>query len=182
MFTCRKVRKSLYGYFCDLLTSTQRASLEAHIKGCLSCLNEFGKTKALFELVSKKEIPHPSNEFWQGFDTELEQRLSILHKKELKNSGFEKISLALKFLLRPEYRPILATAFVIVMVISAALFFTPHANNKSVKLALSNEEIEEDLAILDEFDEERSAQSGDETDNDIIDELDILYELDPSFS
>lgn len=184
MYFCKVIRKNLSGYFCDILKEEEKIRIQTHIKNCPSCFQEFGKVKTLFELLSKKEYPHPSMDFWQDFSKGLDKKLSATIPQQSPVSVAERIRQILAIPFQPALRPALAVSFVVLIIASSALFLrqqrTTNIKHQPAMLALLDDEgFTEELDILYELDSEQDTASEENISDDSLNDLEeILYELD----
>lgn len=140
--------------------------------------------KKIIKLVSKYRTPKPSQEFWKDFDKGLERKLDAVDIQRSRPSIFaDKIKDAFERLFRPDIRPAVVAVSLIVMIIGATLFFTKYQGMRFEPVAaLSDEELVDELTIINGLANEVSQlpQEGEVT-NGILDELELLYEINPSF-
>jgi hypothetical protein len=75
MAECRKMKslflESLYGE----LNMDRKESLKRHLAGCRECSEEYGKMAETLRTMSKKAMPDPGQEFWDGYWDRLELRM-----------------------------------------------------------------------------------------------------------
>lgn len=140
--------------------------------------------KKIIKLVSKHRTPKPSQEFWKDFDKGLKQKLDAVDMQRSRPSIFvDKIKDIFETLFRPDIRPVVVAISLMVMIIGATLFFANYQGMRFNSIAaLSDEELVDELIIINGLVSEVSQppQKGAVT-NGILDELDLLYEINPSF-
>lgn len=139
--------------------------------------------KKIIDLVLRSRTPKPSKEFWQDFDKELRKKLDAVDMwRSQRHSVFaEKIKDAFGMLFRPSIRAAVV-AISLIVIIGATLFLTNHRGIRFSSIAaLSDEELVDELMIIDGLASEisRPHQKG-EVSNGILDELELLYEINPS--
>jgi hypothetical protein len=75
MGECRKMKslflESLYGE----LDMDRKESLKRHLAGCRECSEEYEKMAETLRTMSKKAVPDPGQEFWDGYWDRLELRM-----------------------------------------------------------------------------------------------------------
>jgi len=75
MAECRKMKslflESLYGE----LDMDRKESLKRHLAGCRECSEEYEKMAQTLRTMSKKAVPDPGREFWDGYWDKLELRM-----------------------------------------------------------------------------------------------------------
>ncbi len=75
MAECRKMKslflESLYGE----LDMDRKESLKRHLAGCRECSEEYEKMTQTLRTMSKKAVPDPGQEFWDGYWDRLELRM-----------------------------------------------------------------------------------------------------------
>lgn len=141
--------------------------------------------KKLVDLVSRRRTPRPSKAFWEKFDRELGQRLDAVDAQRYQRrfSFIKKVKDAFELIFQPRLRSAVVIASLLIVIIGAALFFTNYQDIqlRSI-LALSDEELVDELIIIDGLATKVNGVTGKREGTDgILDELELLYELDPSF-
>lgn len=163
----------------------EKVKIEAHLNKCPFCLKEFVKTKKLFELLSRNEIPKPTEDFWRNFNTELKAKIASATEKE-----------APRFVLRPirsftptfSFRPAFSLALALVLIFVVSILFVDRFGQKPIELAKTKTETHQAPAINAESKETAVspipiilAQANQEellTDNSVDGLLEELYILD----
>ncbi|KPK41427.1 MAG: hypothetical protein AMJ78_05580 [Omnitrophica WOR_2 bacterium SM23_29] len=140
--------------------------------------------KKIIELISRYRTPKPSKEFWQEFDKGLRQRLDAIDewKSQRRSIFVEKIKDILGTVFQPTFRPAVVAVSLIILIIGVSLFFTNYQAIQQRSIAgLSDEELINELVMIEMlFAEGDEAAEKIENRNDILNELRLLYELDPS--
>lgn len=140
--------------------------------------------KKVIESVSRYRTPRPSKVFWQEFDKGLRLRLDAIdvRKSQRRSIFVERIKDIFGALFQPTLRPAVVSVSLIVLIIGVTLFFTNYQTIQQLSIAgLSDEELVNELVIIEGlFAEGSSAIEKVENGNGILNELELLYELDPS--
>lgn len=140
-------------------------------------------SKKIIDLILRSRTPKPSKKFWKNFDRELERKLDTIdrQKSQRRSLFVDKIKDVFGLLFRPDTRPAVA-AISLVVIIGATLFFANYQGMRFNSIAaLSDEELVDELIIINGLVSEASQppQRGAVT-NGILDELELLYEINPS--
>lgn len=69
---CRDIRPMLSAFHDNECTPTERAAVEAHLKGCPACARLL---EALERLDARVEVPEPGPGYWDRFNRRVEERI-----------------------------------------------------------------------------------------------------------
>jgi hypothetical protein len=86
MSECKKCRALFLEHFYGELNASKEKSLKDHLSVCKKCLSEFDKMKSTLELAGKRVRPDPPEEFWDGYEERLAERIQ---KNKFPENGHE---------------------------------------------------------------------------------------------
>ncbi len=113
---CRDLKSVLPDLLLDP-TNPSNAAARAHVDACLACRDELRSLEATFNLLDVWHAPEPSPYF--------DQRLAVLLREEQANAPagwFEKMRARLLFNTGRQFRPALAGAMALVLLVGGGTF------------------------------------------------------------
>lgn len=121
--------EKLQGYLSDMIFDPTRVPAEAmqHVKQCASCAGELNELQATMQLLDTWKVPEPS----PYFDTRLAVRLREARESE-PPGWLERVRLHLLFGSNMHFRPAVAVAFALVVVISGGSYIGVESLNHAV--------------------------------------------------
>ncbi len=82
MSECKKCRSLFLEHFYGELDTSKERSLKDHLSVCKKCRTEFDKMKHTLELAGKRVRPEPPEEFWDGYEERLAERIQQIKVSE----------------------------------------------------------------------------------------------------
>ena len=123
---CRKFQDKIGLYYYGELSDREKQSLEEHASICKDCAAQIHDVKVILDIVSTKEIPDQSPEFWADYDATLKEKLSAKNKLENRTHNFiPGIFYGIKEYLLPDFQRSFHPAFsaiVVILLLGAAVF------------------------------------------------------------
>lgn len=166
MIQCIFIRRKLYDYLESSLSQAAAAKVKQHLECCAVCRGKLEAMAKLIQAVEQKAAPQPSEEFWEGFKTGLQQKLNARLSPSLGQPLLD-LKPKLNYFLRPAY--VVPAFLAIVLAISFYLRY-----NNPVYFNASDTEIINEVSLLEEVSPDISIGNGGSAN---IDELNILYQL-----
>lgn len=166
MIECIFMRRKLYEYMENSLSAEVSVKVKRHLARCAVCRGKLGAMARLIQVVGQKNVPQPSEEFWDSFRTDLHQKLNQRLSPSLERPLLD-LKPKLSYLFRPAY--VLPAFLVIVLAISFYLRYNNPAYFNPSDTAIINE-----VSLLEELSPDISIGNGGSAN---IDELNILYKL-----
>ncbi|MFA6216823.1 MAG: zf-HC2 domain-containing protein [Candidatus Omnitrophota bacterium] len=76
MIRCLFIKRKLYDYFDNSLSEIEQSKIKEHLDSCAGCRNNLKKIHEVIDTAGSKNIPHPTEEFWNKFQGELDDKLN----------------------------------------------------------------------------------------------------------
>jgi hypothetical protein len=172
---CFRIKRKLYGLIEGRLSEGESLKIRAHLEKCSSCNREFQQMCLLLGLVSQKETPKMSKEFWSDFQAQLDRRLSQEKPKPVPEFKF-------RYYPRLSPRPAFALAFALVLIILISSYlFQMIPLGENIRLAKTDEEFLNALILSEELGQILAPAILDE-EAFLEEEIELLCQLDPTFA
>jgi anti-sigma factor RsiW len=146
MIRCLFMHRKLYEYVDEALTEEENVRVANHLEICPRCRAETAQIRELLVTAAHAAPPAPSEDFWKGFQAELDDRLNrkLVPDCRLRTGAF-------RFFLLGR-GPVLALATACIAVI--AFSFSLRMAAKPVRLAKAETELVEEIGAIEKLNPE----------------------------
>jgi hypothetical protein len=76
MSKCKKIKESIVEAIYNQLPEANTLDFNQHIKSCTQCMEEYLKIKSLLEFMDKRQRPKMSDQFWDNFSLQMEDKIN----------------------------------------------------------------------------------------------------------
>lgn len=76
MFRCFVMRKKIYDYVDNSLGENEKVKVANHLESCAGCRQKAEDIRAIISAVRAGPVPQLSEDFWHGFQAELDYKLN----------------------------------------------------------------------------------------------------------
>ncbi len=142
MRECKKIKDLMLNTLTkkSKCSEAEHKKLQAHLKVCARCLEEYKKLTALMTVMDKRQRPQMSEEFWDNYYYRLEEKLDAAEEEEIpavKVSGRRRWLGDFDFKVRWALYP---AAAVVILVVGIAIgqYFSRVPGNNIVDTAISS--------------------------------------------
>lgn len=159
---CFLVKRKLMDFVEQTLPPSETAGVEDHLKHCRSCRQELALIRKGLAVVSAHRMAENSDAFWKDFDDRLWKRIQDVHAPALR-PGWNMF-----------WKPVVAVLPVVAVTLAVLANLSVQ---KPQEQAQQEALVKETAWLVSEARDPQLLSSGEE---DPADELEDLYELDPS--